>query len=142
MKKWLLFLVVFLFATMCFSQSKLGCADFSYLSNDVAPDLGIVIYSSDGETVWNALRLANFARKEGDVVMIFLLGKGIDGFQIEDGKFDIAGESQTFVANGGQILACASCVKMRGTEEVNKCTVSSLADLYKIVDKSKRLLTF
>ena len=125
-----------------YSQSKPTCADFSYLSKDVAPDLGIVLYSSDAETVWNALRLANFARTKGDVVMIFLLGKGIDGFQTNDTKFDIAKESQSFVAGGGQILACASCVKMRGSEEVNKCTVSSLADLYQIVNKSKRLLTF
>jgi len=125
-----------------FSQTKTSCADFSYLSKEVTPDLGIILYSSDAETVWNAFRLANLARTKGDMVMIFLLGKGIDGFQSEDIRFEIAKESQTFVAGGGQILACATCVKMRGTEEVNKCTVSSLHDLYQIVNKSKRLLTF
>ena len=136
------FLIVFSISLSAFSQKQPSCADFSYLSNDISPDLGIVIYSADAETVWNALRLANFAKTKGDVVMIFLLGKGIDGFQLEDSKFDIAKESQNFVAGGGQILACATCVKMRGTEEVNKCTVSSLADLYRIVNKSKKLLSF
>jgi len=141
-KLFVLYAIVLLCCSSIFSQSKPSCADFSYLSKDITPDLGIVLYSSDAETVWNALRLANFARTKGDVVMIFLLGKGIDGFQSNDTKFDIAQESQTFVANGGQVLACASCVKMRGKEEINKCTVSSLADLYQIVSRSKKVLTF
>lgn len=132
----------FFIGSAAISQTKLTCADFSYLSKDVAPDLGIVLYSADAETIWNAFRLANLARTKGDVVMIFLLGKGIDGFRSDDVRFDIAKESQSFVANGGQILACATCVKMRGTEDVNKCTVSSLFDLYQIVNKSKHLLTF
>jgi sulfur relay (sulfurtransferase) complex TusBCD TusD component (DsrE family) len=143
MKRLLLILSLSLFiGSAAFSQTKSTCADFSYLSKDVAPDLGIVLYSADAETIWNAFRLANLARTKGDVVMIFLLGKGIDGFRSDDVRFDIAKESQNFVANGGQILACATCVKMRGTEEVNKCTVSSIFDLYQIVNKSKRLLTF
>jgi uncharacterized protein involved in oxidation of intracellular sulfur len=133
---------ILIYSSSAFTQTKPSCADFSYLSKDITPDLGIVLYSSDAETVWNALRLANFARTKGDVVMIFLLGKGIDGFQSNDNKFDIAKESELFVANGGQILACATCVKMRGKEEINKCTVSSLADLYQIVSRSKKLLTF
>ena len=33
--------------------------------------MGIVIYSNDSEIVWNALRFANFAVKEGDVVKVF-----------------------------------------------------------------------
>ncbi len=40
--------------------------------------LGLVIYSDDIETVWNALRLANFSKKQGDTVNIFLLGKGVE----------------------------------------------------------------
>lgn len=135
-----LFLLLLTFSS--FSQTKATCADFSYLSKDISPDLGIVIYSADAETVWNALRFANLARTKGDVVMIFLLGKGIDGFQTTNNTFDVAKESQSFVANGGQILACATCVKMRGTEDVNTCTVSSMSDLYQIVNKSKKVITF
>jgi len=32
--------------------------------------IGIVIYSNDPETVWNAFRLSNFALKEGDEVKV------------------------------------------------------------------------
>lgn len=125
-----------------FAQTKLSCADFSYLKKDISPTLGIVIYSDDAETVWNAFRLANFSISKGDTVMIFLLGKGIDGYQKQDAKFNISNEAMQFVSKGGQLLACATCVKIRGSEEVKTCTVSSMADLYEIISKSKKILTF
>lgn len=40
--------------------------------------LGIVIYSCDPETVWNAFRFGNHALKNGDAVKIFLLAKGVE----------------------------------------------------------------
>ena len=39
--------------------------------------IGIIIYSNDPETVWNAFRYANFAIKEGNEVKVFLTGKGV-----------------------------------------------------------------
>lgn len=124
------------------SQDKISCASFSYLSDDIAPDLGIIIYSADAETVWNALRFANLSRGKGQTVFVFLLGKGVDGFQVTDNRFDVAAQAQSLLSSGGSILACATCVKVRGTEEVNACTVSSLDDMFRIVNKSKKLLTF
>ena len=38
--------------------------------------LGIVIYSNDPETVWNAFRFGNFSLKEEDEVKVFLIGEG------------------------------------------------------------------
>ena len=38
---------------------------------------GIVVSSDDAETVWNALRLANFTLARGDEVKLFLFGKGV-----------------------------------------------------------------
>jgi uncharacterized protein involved in oxidation of intracellular sulfur len=32
--------------------------------------IGIVVYSNDSETVWNAFRFANFALKEGDEINV------------------------------------------------------------------------
>ena len=37
--------------------------------------LGIIISQTNSETVWNALRLANFALTQGDMVKIFLVGE-------------------------------------------------------------------
>ena len=41
-------------------------------------NLGMIIYSSDAETVWNAFRLGVFSLKEGDKVKAFLLAKGVE----------------------------------------------------------------
>jgi uncharacterized protein involved in oxidation of intracellular sulfur len=33
--------------------------------------LGVVVYSNDSESVWNAFRFGNFALNEGDKVVTF-----------------------------------------------------------------------
>ena len=37
--------------------------------------LGMVIYSTDAETVWNGFRLGVFALKQGDQVKVFLMAE-------------------------------------------------------------------
>lgn len=37
--------------------------------------VGIVLYSNDPETAWNAFRFGVFSLAQGDEVRIFLLGK-------------------------------------------------------------------
>lgn len=106
------------------------------------PDLGIVIYSNDPETVWNALRLATYAQGKGDLVIIFLLGKGVDGYQTKDPHFDLEPLKDTYVRNGGQVIACASCAAQRGQEEIALCTISSISDLYHIIQRSKKVISF
>lgn len=49
--------------------------------------LGIVIYSTDAETVWNAFRLGVFALKEGDSVKVFLLAKGVECDKLDTPQF-------------------------------------------------------
>ena len=49
----------------------------AFSSTSKSTSIGIVIYSNDTETVWNALRLANYSKNQGDTVSIFLLGKGV-----------------------------------------------------------------
>ena len=51
--------------------------------------LGIVIYSNDAETVWNAFRFANFSIKKGDTVRIFLIAKGVEYEKLDSEKFGI-----------------------------------------------------
>jgi sulfur relay (sulfurtransferase) complex TusBCD TusD component (DsrE family) len=106
------------------------------------PDLGIVIYSNDPETVWNALRLATYAQGKGDLVVIFLLGKGVDGYQTKDPHFDLEPLKDTYVRNGGQIIACATCAAQRGQDEIALCTISSISDLYSIIHRSKKVISF
>ncbi len=48
---------------------------------------GIVVYSDDSETVWNAFRFGNFCLKEGDDVTVFLMAKGVECESLDTEKF-------------------------------------------------------
>jgi uncharacterized protein involved in oxidation of intracellular sulfur len=104
--------------------------------------LGIVIYSKDAETVWNAFRFGNFAIKQGDKVKVFLLGKGVECESISSEKFNISEQMRSFVDTGGQILACGSCLKIRDSEATEICPLSKMKDLYGLVRESDKVITF
>lgn len=104
--------------------------------------LGIVIYSNDPETVWNALRFGNFALKEGDKVRIFLLAKGVEIESLDNEKYNVTEQIQSFVDDGGNILACGTCLKIRSSESSEICPLSSMKDLYQIVEESDKVVTF
>ena len=104
--------------------------------------LGIIIYSNDPETVWNAFRLANYAIKEGDEVKAFLSGKGVESDSLDTAAFNVTEQMRSFVEGGGAILACGTCLKIRRSEGSEMCPLSTLADLYEIVRDSDRIVTF
>ena len=104
--------------------------------------IGIVIYSNDTETVWNALRLANYSKNQGDTVRIFLLGKGVELDNLVKTDKDLKEQADKFLDNGGTILGCGTCLSSRNNKEPQVCKFSSLADLYEIVRKNKIVLTF
>lgn len=104
--------------------------------------LGIVIHSSEPETAWNALRLANYACKAGDEVRVFLVGLAVEIEGKSTEKFPIVRELEEFTAAGGQVLACGTCLKSRGMHGSELCPMSSLTDLYEIVRDSDRVVSF
>lgn len=104
--------------------------------------LGIIIYSNDPETVWNAFRLGIFSRKQGDTVSVFLLGKGVEVESLDRDKFDITGQIHSFLDIGGAILACGTCLKLRQSEELGICPISTMQDLYTLIHDSDKVLSF
>ncbi|KAF5431548.1 uncharacterized protein involved in oxidation of intracellular sulfur [Candidatus Methanophagaceae archaeon] len=105
--------------------------------------LGIVIYSDDSETVWNAFRLGNFALKEGDEVNVFLLARGVECEALNTAKFVVTEQMQTFVDTGGEILACCGmCLKIRQSEGSEMCPLSTMKDLYDVISGSDKVVTF
>jgi len=104
--------------------------------------LGIVIYSGDPETVWNAFRFASFAQKQGDQVKVFLLAKGVESESLDNERFKVTEQMKSLVDQGGEILACGTCLKLRHAEGTKLCPVSNLQDLYKIVKESDKVLSF
>lgn len=110
--------------------------------NQQPTSIGMVIYSNDVETVWNAMRLANYSKNQGDTVQIFLLGKGVEVDKLVNENEDLKQQVDSFLEKGGTILGCGTCLKSRKNDEPQVCTFSSLADLYALIRKNKIVLTF
>jgi sulfur relay (sulfurtransferase) complex TusBCD TusD component (DsrE family) len=62
--------------------------------------------------------------------------------KVLDEKYDIHKISETFLSNGGVIYTCATCAKNRNTDEVQLCTITSIYDLYEIIKRSKKTISF
>jgi uncharacterized protein involved in oxidation of intracellular sulfur len=104
--------------------------------------LGIVIYASDAETVWNAFRLAILSRKQGDSTHVFLFAKGVTSESLDSEKFPIQSQMQTFVEAGGIIMACTTCLKLHQTEGSDLCPLSTIQDLYELIRDSDKVVSF
>ncbi len=104
--------------------------------------VGIVIYSNDSETVWNAFRFGTFALNQKDEVSVFLLGKGVEAESIDTDKFKVTEQMKAFVGGGGKIFACGSCLKIRHSNGSETCPLSTMKDLYTIIKDKDKILTF
>lgn len=104
--------------------------------------LGIVIYSNDAETAWNAFRFGVFALKQGDSVQVFLIAKGVECETIDTDQFKVTEQMQSFTGGGGRIFACGTCLNARHSTGSDICPISTMGDLYKIVRESEKILTF
>ena len=103
--------------------------------------LGIVIYSDDAETVFNGFRLANFSLKKKDEVKVFLLAKGVEAEDLSNEQFNIKDQMESFITNNGEIYACGTCLKIRNSEGNELCPMSTMADLYDIIDQSDKIIS-
>lgn len=104
--------------------------------------IGIVIYSTDAETVWNGFHFGVFALKQGDQVKAFLMAKGVECEKLNTEQFTVTEQMQAFVDNGGRILACGTCLKLRHSEGSELCPLSTMKDLYDIIRESDRVVSF
>ena len=55
-----------------------------------------IITSDDGETIYNAMRLANVAVNKGDEVSVFMLGKGVLFEQAGTEQFNVMEQVNQF----------------------------------------------
>jgi uncharacterized protein involved in oxidation of intracellular sulfur len=104
--------------------------------------IGIIISINDAETCWNALRYANFATNQKDEVKVFFMGKGVEYQKISTDKFNTLEEADKFLKSGGRIYACGTCIKSRGQEGSEACPISTMKDMYEIIEESDKLVTF
>ncbi len=104
--------------------------------------LGIIIYSNDPETIWNAFRLGVFSRKQGETVSVFLLGKGVEAESIDNIDFELNEQMYSFVELGGTFLACGTCLKIRHLDGSEICTVSTMQELHALIRDSDKVVSF
>ncbi len=104
--------------------------------------LGIIIYSTDAETVWNAFRLGVFALKQKDEVTVFLLASGVECESLDNDRFPVSAQMQELVAHGGRILACGTCLKLRNSEGTELCPLSTMKDLYELIRDTDKVVSF
>ncbi len=60
----------------------------------------IIVSTDDGETIYNAMRLANVGIKKGDEVSVFMLGKGVLFETSGSEEFDVIGQVNQFTERG------------------------------------------
>ena len=104
--------------------------------------LGVVITSNHPETVWNAFRLANFSLSKGDKTSIFLMANGVEAEGLNSERFDIINQMETFISNNGELYACGTCITYRNKNSSELCPISSMADLYEIINNADKLISF
>lgn len=102
--------------------------------------LGIILNTSDPETAWNGLRLGNETLRRGNEVSLFLLGQGVEVEELRDDVFDVSCELEKFRTGGGKLLACTSCLKVRG-QQTGVCSLSTMPELTSLVLESDRVVT-
>lgn len=74
--------------------------------------------------------------------MCSCLVKVVECESLDMDKFKVTEQMQTLVDDGGEIFACGSCLKIRQSEGSEVCPLSTMKDLYEIVKKSDRIVTF
>lgn len=104
--------------------------------------VGIVIYSNEPETVWNAFRFGAFAITQGKEVNVFLTGRGVEAENIDTKQFNITEMMKNFVTNGGKIFACGTCLKLRSNDGTELCPLSNMKTMLGIIEESDKILTF
>ena len=104
--------------------------------------IGIVIGTNEPEVVWNSFRFGITSLKANHEVKVFLMNKGVEVEEIKDEKYNVKEQTDLFMQNKGQILACGTCLKGRHKDGSAVCPISTMQDLLKMVEESDKILTF
>ncbi|PVV83328.1 DsrE family protein [Dehalogenimonas alkenigignens] len=102
--------------------------------------MAIILNTKDPETAWNALRLGTKAIETGNSTSLFLMGSGVEIESISGGPFDVAGTLKSYLAKGGELLACGTCLKVR-QQEGGVCPVSTMAQLMELITSCDKVVS-
>lgn len=104
--------------------------------------LAIILETKELEKAWNAFRFAVTAKKQGHEVKLFLMGEAVECEGLTHEKFNVDEQLKAFVAEGGEILACGTCLKSRQLSSTEACPISTMIDCVEMVVWADRTVTF
>jgi|SRR3989344_2149310 len=104
--------------------------------------ISVILGTKEPEKAWNAFRFGLTALKANHEAKVFLINEGVEIEDIQDGKYNVKEQVNSFIENSGQILSCGTCLKSRQKEGSRTCSVSTMKDLLKLVEDSDRILAF
>lgn len=138
----LILLTLAIVTNLMFLSAQALRDNVKYNNPEEPKSIGIVLYSNDVETVYNAIRLAAYSQEWDNKVQIFLLGKGVELERLMNESKDIKEKVDEFIELGGVIMGCQTCFKSREIDGTKICKVSCIQDLYDLVKKNQIVLTF
>ena len=101
----------------------------------------MIVYSNDPETVFQAFRLGIYSLSKGDHVNMFLLAKGVECEDLDAENFNMIVQIKAFLEKSGKTYSCTSCMKIRQKGQTEACPLSTMADMYRIVAESDKVIT-
>ncbi len=104
--------------------------------------IGIIIETKEYEKAWNAFRFAVTAKKQGNEVKVFLMGEAVECEGLTHEKYNVDEQLKNFIAIGGDILACGTCLKSRKLEGTEACPLSTMVDCVNMVTWADKVVTF
>lgn len=104
--------------------------------------IGIILETKEFEKAWNAFRFAVTATKLGHEVKVFLMGEAVECEGLTHEKYDVDEQLKSFVREGGEILACGTCLKSRHLSSTETCPISTMIDCVNLVVWADKTVTF
>ena len=104
--------------------------------------IGIIIETKEYEKAWNAFRFAVTSKEQEHEVKVFLMGEAVECEGLIHEKYNVDEQLKLFIAAGGEILACGTCLKSRQLEGSEACPISTMIDCLEMVTWADRVLTF
>lgn len=104
--------------------------------------LAIILETKAHEKAWNAFRFGVAALKKKHEVKFFLMGEAVEVEEIRDTQYDVVAEMQKYEANGGELLACGTCLQSRKLEDHLACPISTMFDCVDMVEWADKTVTF
>ena len=104
--------------------------------------LGLIVETDEPGTVWNGFRLALRALEEGHTVDAFLLGDGVEAPDLP-AEHDVNphGIIRKFDRDGGNLLACRTCMGHRDMEPDELRRPGDMGDLLAIIEEADETIT-